>query len=127
MNSIFYQAFSYPLVYEFILILFAYAFLLSTSGYIVNIALNYTEVKEGADDRSTREGFVIGKCENILVLTLVLAGQFTALALIFAAENIATRESQNGLFPSFVLVGTIVNFTYSLIISVIISASLSFV
>ena len=31
-------------------------------------------------------GMIIGKCENILTLTFILADQFTGLALIFAAN-----------------------------------------
>ena len=108
---------THPLFIESLLVVSGLGFLLFTSSYVVNSALNYAEAKDGGNGRSSKEGFVIGKSENILVFVLVFSGELTALALIFAAQNITTRESDNDLFPSYVLVGTIVNFTYSLVIS----------
>ena len=45
-------------------------------------------------------GFIIGKCENILILTFMFLDAYTALALIFAAKTIVRREdmSKNSLF-----------------------------
>ncbi len=60
-----------------------------------------------------RMGKIIGKCENIIILTLIYVGQFTGLALVFAAKNIARQKamSENA---SFYLAGTMINFTASL-------------
>jgi hypothetical protein len=65
-----------------------------------------------------RAGAIIGKCENILVLIFVLTESFTALAVVFAAESIIAREYHNDFYPIFVIVGTLVNFTYSLLVSI---------
>jgi len=56
-------------------------------------------------------GVLIGKCENVLTLTFVLAGAFTALAVVFAAKGIVRKDDieKNSLFY---LAGTLVNLTY---------------
>jgi len=64
-------------------------------------------------------GFVIGKCENLLILTFMLLDAYTALAVIFAAKAIVRKEdmSKNTLF---FLAGTMINVTYSIIIGLVI-------
>ena len=63
-------------------------------------------------------GTVIGKCENILVITFVLGGEFTALAVVFAGKSILRAEDIRGN-PEYYLGGTLVNFTYSLVWSLL--------
>lgn len=75
--------------------------------------------KDGkADEKDQNElsvGKIIGKCENVMVITFIIANEITGLALIFAAKNIvrADKIKENA---SFYLAGTLVNFTASLII-----------
>lgn len=64
-----------------------------------------------------KEGKIIGKCENIIIYCLVLAGAFTGLALIFAAKNLV-RQEQIKKHSEIFLVGTMLNFTISLVISI---------
>ena len=64
-------------------------------------------------------GYVIGKCENILILSLVLTGAYTALALIFAAKAII-REDEIKNNSLYFLAGTMINVTYSVIVGLII-------
>lgn len=99
-----------------------YVILLGTSGILVNFILDKISKKHiiqnmGKDARDT--GFVVGKCENILILTFMFLDAYTALALIFAAKAIARREdmSKNSLF---FLAGTMINVTYSIIFGLII-------
>jgi hypothetical protein len=90
--------------------------LVGTSGYVVRASLSYalgadytaaigTEVKD--------TGFVIGKAENVLVYVLILAGAYTALAVIFAAKSLVRREDITSGDTTYYLAGTMVNFTYS--------------
>ena len=103
------------------ILLSGYVILLGTSGIVVNFILNKISKKHiiqniGKDARDT--GCVVGKCENILILTFMFLDAYTALALIFAAKAIARREdmSKNSLF---FLAGTMINVTYSIIIGLI--------
>jgi hypothetical protein len=57
---------------------------------------------------------LIGKCENILAITLVLAGAYTALGLLFTAKTIVRAEDMRG-HPKYYLGGSLVNITYSVL------------
>ena len=57
-------------------------------------------------------GAVIGKCENLLIITLVLMGEYQGLGLVLAAKSIARIEAvkENA---SYYLGGTLVNLVWS--------------
>jgi len=64
-------------------------------------------------------GFVIGVCENFVVITFVLINEIIGLALIFTAKTIV-RANDISKEPQYYLVGTMVNFAYSLFIAMLI-------
>ncbi|MDG6221343.1 MAG: hypothetical protein QCI38_07865 [Candidatus Thermoplasmatota archaeon] len=105
-----------------IILLLGYIALLGTSGVVVKRVLSGAS-KAGSLKNVTEEekgtGFIVGKCENILIITFVILEAYTALALVFAAKAIVRREdmSKNSLF---FLAGTMVNVTYSIVIAVVI-------
>lgn len=129
---------------QYAVLVLGYLFLLATSGRVVTWVLSTIEeppvASEGdavaGEDSPIRDaegdgptdgvapsptqterdvGRIIGKCENVLVVTFVLAGAFTALALVFGAKSIVRREDmQNN--SKYYLAGTLVNFTYSLLV-----------
>lgn len=98
-----------------------YLVLLGTSGIVVSHILSKIS-SEPMSQKISKEvrdtGFVVGKCENLLLLTFMILEAYTALALIFAAKAIVRREdmSKNSLF---FLAGTMVNVTYSIMIGLI--------
>lgn len=69
-------------------------------------------------------GQVVGKCENVLVLSFVLANAYTALAVVFAAKSIVRREDmvKNS---KYYLAGTLVNFTYSILFALVVKRIVS--
>ncbi|MEZ3115971.1 hypothetical protein RYH80_08570 [Halobaculum sp. MBLA0147] len=107
--------------------------LLVTSGVVVNAALGLAGVdpetpradsSEGGDDseatqRRVDTGRVIGKVENVLVVTLTLVGGYTALGVIFAGKSFVRVEDMDGNDSSYYLTGTITNFVYSLVVGVV--------
>ncbi len=64
-------------------------------------------------------GFVVGKCENLLIMTFMFLEAYTALALVFAAKTMVRREdmSKNSLF---FLAGTMINVTYSIMAGMVV-------
>lgn len=89
--------------------------LMATSGRLLRAILRGIAKRdvEGEVERKDRDtGVVVGKCENILIVALVLLGAYTALSIIFAAKAWVRHEdmSQNSLY---FLAGTLVNVTYS--------------
>jgi hypothetical protein len=100
-----------------------YSVLLCTSGIVLESILSRISKKTySTKELSKRErdtGFVVGKCENVLIVTFILLDAYTALAIIFAAKAVVRREdmSRNTLF---FLAGTMINVTYSIIIGLIV-------
>ena len=95
-----------------------YMILLGTSGIIVNFILSRISsvpISQTISKEVRDTGFVVGKCENILLLTFMILEAYTALALVFAAKAIVRREdmSKNSLF---FLAGTMINVTYSIMV-----------
>jgi hypothetical protein len=68
-------------------------------------------------------GLIIGICESFITVTLVLLGQITGLAIIFTAKSII-RSKKMEEKAEYYLVGTMVNFTFSLFIGIILNISL---
>ena len=65
-------------------------------------------------------GVVVGKCENLLILTFMLLQAYTALGLVFAAKAIVRWEEMKGKKSFYFLTGTMVNVTYSIIVGFIV-------
>lgn len=108
-----------------VLIISSYIFLHKTSTKIVNHVFEYAGVKIDDDQKDT--GTAIGKLENILILTLMLLQAYTALGVIFAAKSIVRAEDIDTGDTSYYLTGTIANFTYSIVISVLLHISLWYI
>ena len=99
------------------IVLAGYLVTLLLSGVIVRYFTPPPPKAEEAERPGPKGRFdasvVIGKCENILVVTLVLAGEVTGLALLFAAKSLVRKEDirKNS---QFYLGGMLVNLTWSL-------------
>jgi len=104
-----------------VIILAAYAVTLAFSGYVVRfIVLPRNLPKLPADPIGPRfsPSTVIGKCENLLTVTFVLAGQDTGLALIFAAKALV-RAKDIERNPGFYLGGMLVNLVWGLLVATV--------
>ncbi len=77
------------------------------------------------DKKQIHTGYIIGKCENLIIVTLVLNDAFTGLAIVFTAKNLVRKEKieKNA---DFYLAGTMINFTATLIISFIVKSILEY-
>jgi len=64
-------------------------------------------------------GWLIGRIENTIILTLVVAGQYTALSIIFAAKSWVRVEDTANENSTYYLAGTMVNFTYSIVVAIV--------
>jgi hypothetical protein len=106
-------------------VLAGYAGLLATSGAVVTNTLDYVpDAGEAVSSRERDVGVLVGKCENVLALTFVLAGAYTALAVVFAAKGIVRKDDieKNTLFY---LAGTLVNLTYSVLVGVLVAVAVT--
>jgi hypothetical protein len=72
-----------------------------------------------ADSKIRDTGVIVGKCENLLIPTLILLDAYTALAIIFTAKTIVRAEDMKSENTLYFLAGTMINFTYSVSIGII--------
>ena len=68
-------------------------------------------------------GFIVGRCENILILTFMLLNQVTALVVIIGIKGLVRKENIEKK-PGYYLVGTIVNLTLSILLGLLVKAFL---
>lgn len=112
-------------LWTLVVVLAGYAVLLSTSTAVVEYFLRHwtgTDISTAITDEQRDTGKVIGKCENVLVLTLIVANAYTALGLIFAAKSIVRKEDMSSDDTTYYLAGTLLNFTYSVVVGGIVVA-----
>lgn len=109
----------------FSVIAIIWAVLFATSGWVVKRGLNLADV-ERSDDFSVDTGTVIGKVENTLILSLVLVGAYTALSVVVAGKSVVRQADMDGSDSSYYLVGTLVNFLYSVVLSLVARLALQF-
>jgi hypothetical protein len=98
-------------------VLMGYLVTLTLSGIVVRTAVSRLYVG-GIPKEITKKmldtGTIVGKCENIVIVTLVLYGAYTALGLVFAGKSLVRSKAMQDT-PEYYLVGTLVNFTFSLV------------
>lgn len=132
------------------ILVLGYLFLWCTSGDLVNAVLNWAEHKrdeeaedgtvngEECDDRNPTNGteddtdvnerdrdvgVIVGKAENILLPTFILAEAYTALALIFAAKGLVRKDDMDN-DTLYYLGASMTNITYSIVVGVLIRVAL---
>lgn len=113
---------------KLIILVLGYLITLATSGVVVHCCIGERKKGDSAEAsppaRRRDLGMIIGKCENFLAISFIVAGEFTALALIFAAKSIVRMEDIKR-DPEYYLGGTIVNFTYSVLAGFVIKQILA--
>lgn len=117
-GAILFDALGYSLEVTIVIVVVGLLALLATSGKIVSLAFDLAHVDiETDEERDT--GMVIGKMENVLVLILMLVEAYTALGVVFAAKSIVRRSDMSAGNTSYYLTGTITNFTYTILVGVV--------
>lgn len=100
-------------------------FLVATSGVVFKRSLSWAD--DGYPERVSQQdrdiGLLIGKAENLLLFTLVLAGAYTGIAVIFAAKGLI-RQEQIENDDLYYFAGTFINVTYSVVVAALVSALL---
>lgn len=103
-----------------IVIVAAYVITLTCSGkvvaYFVLPRKRRAQPAPDPDGPRFNTSVLIGKCENILTVTLVLLGQETGLALIFTAKSFVRKEEIERN-PGFFLGGTLVNLVWGIVVA----------
>jgi hypothetical protein len=108
------------------------------TNYLVQLTIWYVDKSSPKSEKQDEEkeeetpakkrkrskiGFIVGRCENILILTFMLLNQVTALVVIIGIKGLVRREDIEKK-PGYYLVGTIVNLTLSILLGLLIKAFL---
>lgn len=92
------------------------------SGWIVRCCVGSPPAEEVRQEPEGRNpGSVIGKCENFIIITLVLLGTYEGIGLVLAAKSIARMEAVKK-YPSYYLGGTLVNMCWSITVGLVVRA-----
>lgn len=126
---------SYPLLIKAIIIVLGYFATFGITSYLIKKIVLSSKKKPDTEQEGfkktpkkseIRDGYIIGKCENIIILSFILVGEVTGLALIFAAKNLArVKDIRDN--AGFFLAGTMVNFTATLVIAYILKFILALI
>ncbi|MDD4050583.1 MAG: hypothetical protein PHR28_01615 [candidate division Zixibacteria bacterium] len=111
-------------IFNAAIVILGYILTFALSGLVVRFILNRCDKKSPAEVKAPASpdmdlGMIIGKCENFLGITFVLADQVTGLALLFAAKSILrAKDMRNN--PKYFLGGTMVNFSFTMFMAFLI-------
>ena len=116
---------------QYAIITLGYLITLASSGLVVGFFIGPFK-PESSSSLETEEvfqsrfniGSIIGKCENFIALTLIITNNITGLALLFTAKSIVRSEDMKR-DPRYYLAGTMVNFSYSVLMGFLIRVTLS--
>ena len=95
------------------------SYLVGATGvhFIVTLILKHFRLPDGGLKRA---GAVIGILERTFVLTLVLIGEYSSIALIFTAKSIARfEELKDRKFAEYYLIGTLASILCALLVGIL--------
>lgn len=109
---------------RFLTILSAYIFITWPMGAMVGLATERWRDEAGVNAEGlARAGMWIGFFERFLILTFILIGQYTAVGLLIAAKSILRfndKERNTQKKTEYVLIGTLMSFSISVLLAWII-------
>ncbi|HAW93533.1 MULTISPECIES: DUF3307 domain-containing protein [unclassified Arsukibacterium] len=116
---------------EHLLLLLAYLLLMKPASVVISLVLTKisapaTNAKQG----SPAAGHLIGIAERLLILTLILAGQYSGVGLVVAAKSVLRyndlRDSHDRALTEYILLGSLLSFGFTLLIAIILLKFLPF-
>jgi uncharacterized membrane protein len=118
--------------YKFSLILLAYTWLIFPVGYLIKFATQSITHSNLSNTDIIREaniehgGKLIGQFERIIILTLVLLGQYEAIGFLITGKSIIRFAGDGNLKSEYVLVGTMMSYALAILTGVVVNYLLSF-
>lgn len=101
---------------KYIVIILGYVLVLLVGKIFVDFICGYLSFPNAKDTGIKRAGMVIGFLERFIILTFVLAGQYSAIAFIFTAKSIARfEELKNRDFSEYYLIGTLSSVSFAIL------------
>ncbi|MBI3883774.1 MAG: hypothetical protein HY305_06070 [Sphingobacteriales bacterium] len=115
--------------YKLSLFLLAYVWLLYPVGYFIKFAtqnLSHTnttiEAEPVKNENIEDGGKLIGQFERVIILTLVLLGQYEAIGFLITGKSIIRFADHNSNLKSeYVLVGTMMSYAIAILTGVVVN------
>lgn len=116
---------------RFLIILMAYLFITWPMGVMVGLATERWRDEAGINAEGlARAGMWIGFFERFLILTFILIDRYTAVGLLIAAKSILRfndKEGNTQKKTEYVLIGTLMSFSISVLLAWIINSWLEII
>lgn len=95
----------------------AYVIKFTTAGLSEN-SVNETENQDG-EKTLEKGGKLIGQYERLIILTLVLLGEYQAIGFLITGKSILRFSDRNGkYFSEYVLVGTMMSYALAILVGI---------
>ncbi len=116
--------------YQWSLVLLAYIWITFPVGYIIKFAIESIKPtnSEYPINNIEQGGKLIGQFERIIILSLVLLGQYEAIGFLITGKSIirfADADSKGHLRSEYVLVGTMMSYAIAILTGVFVNYLLS--
>jgi hypothetical protein len=114
--------------YKMSLVLLGYAIVAWPMGYAMQFALKgITKTTTATNDENLEHGGkLIGLFERIIILTLVLLGEYSAIGFLITGKSIIRFATQGeNLRSEYVLVGTMMSYALAILVGVMINVLLT--
>jgi hypothetical protein len=116
---------------EYLLVLLAYLLLMKPASVLIRLVLtNINAPATNAKQGSPAAGHLIGIAERLLILTLILAGQYSGVGLVVAAKSVLRyndlRDSHDRALTEYILLGSLLSFGLTLLVAIILLGATSF-
>ena len=117
-----YDAVLFPFTnYKTSLYLLSYAIAIWPLGYLIKFAL-HKMAPQTDTEKFEHGGKLIGQFERIIILTFVLLGQYEAIGFLITGKSIIRfAQKDENLKSEYVLLGTMMSYSLSILIGVIIN------
>jgi hypothetical protein len=110
---------------HFWVLILAYYLVTVPLGIAIGKATEKWQKEAGMDAAGlSKAGMWIGRCERVLVLTLIILSQYTALGFLMTAKSIlrfGDKEERQQKKTEYILVGTLISFASAAIIGAIVN------
>jgi len=106
---------------EHLVVVISYLLVLKPTSVIVSLILKLCETREKNDKTLNEAGAVIGYIERLVILTLIFAGQYTAIGFVIAAKSVlrfGENKGKDTKLNEYVLLGTLASFAIVLFVGI---------
>lgn len=106
-----------------LLVVLAYLLLMKPASLLISLILaKLVTLKSTSKQGALAGGHLIGIAERLLILTLILVEQYSAIGLVVAAKSVLRfndlRDSHDRTLTEYILLGSLLSFSITLLVAI---------